>query len=89
MARLETQIEGRIGIRQHAHICTRSLTPSNDERRVAHGDIPRVARLILFAPDIDAGDAARGQPAGDRRQYRAPAAPHVEHHFVAAQMQVV
>ena len=59
------------------------------EGRVEQGHVPSVARLILCAPDIDACHSAGRQPAGNRRQYCASAAPHVEHPFVAAQMKVI
>ena len=70
-------IEGRIRMRKRAHIPSLDLyaTGHTFEGRVAQGDVASVARLIRFAPDIDAGHSARRQSAGDRRQYRTPPSP--------------
>jgi hypothetical protein len=85
------EIKARIRIRKRAHVPSVDLYAIADtfEGRIEQGDIPGIARLILFAPDIDACHSARRQPASDRRQYRASAAPHVKHAFVAAQMKVI
>jgi len=45
--------------------------------------------LIRTAPDIDAGDRARGQPARYRRQHGAAPTAHVEHALVTAQAEDV
>jgi len=59
------------------------------QRRVAQGDVHRIARLVRCTPDIHACHSACRQPACDGRQDCAPTAPHIEHHLVAARVRSV
>ena len=59
------------------------------ERGIPHRNVAGIAGLIVRAPQVDARDPAAAQPSRDGDEYGAAPAAHVEHAFVAAQVQPV
>src|SRR4029078_638710 len=84
-------VKGAVGKRQLPQVAGLDLDSVADTlcRCVLQRHRAGISRLILGAPQIDAGDTSRRQSFRDRREHGAAPAPHVEDAFVAAKVQPV